>query len=59
MKLLLRPEECAKLLDVGKSKFYEDFVKDPTFPKPVQVGKTKFWRLKDIQEWVESLKSVA
>jgi len=59
MKLLLRPEECATLLDCGKTKFYEDFVKNPTFPKPVIIGKTKFWKFVDIEEWVKGLKASA
>ena len=59
MKLLLRPDECAEILGCKKTKFYEDFVKDSTFPKPVIVGKTKFWKFADIEEWVRNLKAIA
>lgn len=58
-KLLLTPKECAEVLSIGITKFYNDIVKNPTFPKPVILGKTKLYRFADVMKWVESLDAVA
>ena len=52
-------EECAKFLGMKKTKFYADVVSDPTFPKPIMIGKTKYWRTYDVEEWVMSRKAIA
>jgi len=46
------------VLNIGNTKFYE-IVKDENFPKPVVVGKSKFWRMEDLEKWVMSLEACA
>jgi len=58
-QLLLTPKDCQEVLRVGNTKFYEEIVKDDTFPKPVIIGKSKFYRTEDIEEWVRGLKASA
>lgn len=59
MQLLLTAKDCQEILSVGNTKFYDDTVKDETFPKPVVIGKSKRWRYEDIKEWVLNLKASA
>jgi len=58
-KILLMAEECAKYLGMKKTKFYADVLTDVTFPRPIMIGKTKFWRTYDVEEWVMTRKAIA
>jgi len=57
--LLLKPKDCANVLNVGVTKFYEEVVTDKTFPAPIMIGKTKYYRYEDVQNWVSGLKASA
>lgn len=52
---LLKIKETCNLLNISLRKFYEDIVKDETFPKPFRLGKTKtkLYSEGEIRKWIE------
>lgn len=52
-KLMYKPKEVMKLLDVGHNTMYEVLLKDETFPK-VQIGRNLYVPKKELSEWVSS-----
>jgi predicted DNA-binding transcriptional regulator AlpA len=53
-KLLVRAEEAAKMLDVGRSTFWQR-VKENKAPQPVKIGGLTRWRVSDLRRHVEAM----
>jgi excisionase family DNA binding protein len=55
-KLLLRPEEAAEVLGIGRSKFYELLAAGAV--QSVRIGKCRRVPLAALEEYVEKLRTV-
>lgn len=51
-KLLVSASEAARILGVGRTKFYEMHTSGRLGPVAIQFGKRKVWRLADLRAWV-------
>jgi predicted DNA-binding transcriptional regulator AlpA len=51
--LLLRPRDIYRLLNIEHSTFYR-ILSAGTFPTPIIVGKSKLWKRRDIERWVDN-----
>lgn len=52
-KLMYKPKEVMKLLDVGHNTMYEVLLKDDTFPK-VLIGRNIYVPKKELSEWISN-----
>lgn len=51
---LLRLPQVQELLPLSQSWIYEK-VKVGDFPAPVKIGRSSFWKLKDVEEYLSNL----
>jgi len=51
--LLLTAEQCAELLNIGKSTFWR-YHTSGKVPMPVKIGRSIRWRTEEIHDWVEA-----
>ncbi len=50
--LLVSASEAAKLLGVGRTKFYEMASTGRLGPMAIEFGKRRVWRVADLKSWV-------
>lgn len=52
--LLLSAGDAAKLLGIGRTKFYEMHSTGRLGPMAIEFGKRKVWRMADLRAWVDA-----
>jgi len=53
-RLLVRAEEAARMLDMGRSTFWQA-VKDGRVPGPVKIGGLTRWRVSDLRQHIQAM----
>ena len=54
--IFLRLPDVQRVLGIGRSTVYNNLAADPTFPRPVKLGKRAVgWRRTEIEAWAEQL----
>lgn len=54
---LLALTELRSLVPLSKSKLYDE-ISHGRFPRPVKVGRSAFWRLNEVENWMASLSPI-
>ena len=53
MDELLTPEDIMKIFKVSRATV-DNWVRDGALPKPIKMGRRIFWKLSEIEEYIES-----
>ena len=54
---LLRLSAVTARTGLNRSSLYDVLAKDPTFPRPVKIGRISAWSERELSAWIEARKA--